>query len=131
MLHSDIIPGGGLASNIYKNNAYKISYIRKKRKVNITERRRNGDWMALNGHWNVPAIQSTEWWLKGDWMAPFSFHGMVVFRLVDLCPSTSAVTQDLFSLPEQSIRLCACKLSYFNQTWHKESLGDGDSSLFK
>ena len=22
----------------------------------------------LKGHWNVPAIQSTEWWLKGDWM---------------------------------------------------------------
>ena len=36
----------------------------------------------LNGHWNVPAIQSTEWWLKGDWMAPFSFHGMVAFRFV-------------------------------------------------
>ena len=68
---------GSLASNIWWNNAYKISYIR-----NITERRRNGDWMALNGHWNVPSIQSTEWWLKGDWMAPFSFHGTVAVRLV-------------------------------------------------
>ena len=58
------------------------SVICEKRKVNITERRRNGDWMTLNGHWNVPAIQSTEWWLKGDWMAPFSFHGTVAFRLV-------------------------------------------------
>ena len=48
----------------------------------MIERRRNGDWMTLNGHWNVPAIQSTEWWLKGDWMAPFRFHGMVAFRLV-------------------------------------------------
>ena len=75
---------GDLETNIWRNHAYKISYIRKKRKMNITERRRNGDWMALNGHWNVPAIQSTEWCLKGDWMAPFSFHGMVAFRLVKL-----------------------------------------------
>ena len=40
----------GLASNILRNNAYKISYILKKMKVNITERRQNGDRMALNGH---------------------------------------------------------------------------------
>ena len=60
MLHSDIIPGD-LESNTLRNNAYKISYIyTEKRKVNITERRQNGDWMALTGHWNVPAIQSTE-----------------------------------------------------------------------
>ena len=52
VLHSDIIPGN-LASNIWRNNAYKISYLRKKRKANITERRRNGDWIALNGHWMV------------------------------------------------------------------------------
>ena len=58
------------------------SVIWEKRKVNITKRRRNGDWMTLNGHWNVPAIQSTEWQLKGDWMAPFSFQRMVAFRLV-------------------------------------------------
>ena len=25
----------------------------------------------LKGHWNVPAIQSTEWWLKSDWNPPF------------------------------------------------------------
>ena len=37
---------------------------KEKREMNITERRRNGGWMALNGHWNVPAIKSTEWWLK-------------------------------------------------------------------
>ena len=80
-LHSDIIPGD-LTSNIWRNNAYKISYIRKERRANITERRRNSDWMALNGHWNVPAIQSTECWLKGDWLALFSFNGMVAFRLV-------------------------------------------------
>ena len=26
----------------------------------------------LKGHWNVPTIQSTEWWLKCDWNPPFS-----------------------------------------------------------
>ena len=25
----------------------------------------------LKGHWNVPAIQTTEWWLKCDWNPPF------------------------------------------------------------
>ena len=32
-----------LTSNIFRNNAYTISYIRKKRKVGITEMRRDGD----------------------------------------------------------------------------------------
>ena len=46
--------------------------------------------MALNGPCNVRAIQSSEWWLKGDWMAPFSFHRMVAFRLV-LCANLDEI----------------------------------------
>ena len=101
VLHSDIIPGN-LASKIWRTNAYKLSYIRKERRANITERWRNGDWMALNGHWNVPAIQSTEWWLKGDWMAPFSFNWMVAFRLVFLANWLGCVQA-----------LCLCKHCLF------------------
>ena len=53
VLHSDIIPED-LVSNILRNNAYKICYIYgKKKRAKITERRRNGDWMALKGHWMV------------------------------------------------------------------------------
>ena len=81
VLHSDIIPAD-LASNIWRNNAYKISYIRKERRANITERRRNGDWMALNGDWMVTEMYLPFSRLNGDWMAPFSFNGMVAFRLV-------------------------------------------------
>ena len=88
MLHSDIILGD-LASNIWKNN--KISYIWKKGEWILLK----GDGMVtewwLNGHWNVPAIQSTEWWLKDDWMAPFNFHGMVAFCLVYTWHSTVTV----------------------------------------
>ena len=29
-------------------------------------------WMVI-GHLNVPAIQSTEWWLKGHWMGILRF----------------------------------------------------------
>ena len=65
---------------------YKISYVRKKKEIEFywkaTELWLNGTEWSLNGHCNVPAIQSTEWWLKRDWMAPFSFHWMVAFRLV-------------------------------------------------
>ena len=56
-----------LESNIWRNNAYKISYIRKKRKVNITERRRNGDWMTLNGNWMVIEMYLPLCRLNGDW----------------------------------------------------------------
>ena len=66
MLHSDSIPGI-LASNIRRNKAYRISYIQKK-KLNITDRRRTGDWKALmvtectchSDDWMV-----TERWLNG------------------------------------------------------------------
>ena len=66
VLHSDIIPGD-LASNIWRNNAHKISYIREK--ANITERRLNGEWMARtrNGHWMVPEMYLPFSRLKGDW----------------------------------------------------------------
>ena len=47
---------------------YKISYIRKKRKLNITERRRNGDWMTLNGHWMVTEMYLPFSRLIGHWM---------------------------------------------------------------
>ena len=34
------------------------------------------------GHWNEPAIQSTEWWLKCDWNppfpSPFSHHSVTI-----------------------------------------------------
>ena len=63
--HSDII-SGDLAWNILRNNAYKISY-KKKRKVNITERRRNGDWMALNGDRMVTEMYLPFSRLNGDW----------------------------------------------------------------
>ena len=39
----------------------------------------HSEW-SLNGPWNVPAIQSTEGWLKGDWKVT-ECQGMVVFRL--------------------------------------------------
>ena len=80
VLHSDIIPGD-LASNIWRNNACEISYMRKKEKWILLKGEGMVTEWSLNGHWNVPAIQSTEWWLKGYWMAPFNFNGMVAFRL--------------------------------------------------
>ena len=41
----------------------------KKRKVNITERRRrNGDWMALNSDWMVTEMYLPFSPLNGDWM---------------------------------------------------------------
>ena len=57
----------GFAANIWKNNAYKISYIREKKKVTIIERRRNGDWIALNGHWMVTEMYLPFSRLNGDW----------------------------------------------------------------
>ena len=39
----------------------------KKRKVNITERRRNGDWMALNSHWMVTEMYLPFSRLNSDW----------------------------------------------------------------
>ena len=70
VLHSDIIPGN-LASNIWRNNAYKISYLRKKRKANITERRRNGDWMLTEKYLPFSLLNS-------DWGAfHFSRNGSV------------------------------------------------------
>ena len=75
--------------------------------MNITERRRNGDWMALNGHWNVHAIQLTEWWLTGDWMAPFSFQEMVAFRLVPFMYKMHF----LWSKTVWSASRCNCKAS--------------------
>ena len=63
MLHSDNI-AGDLASNIWRNNAHKISYIRKKGKWILLK----GDGMVTEWHWMV-----TEWSLKCtcqsvDWM---------------------------------------------------------------
>ena len=66
MLCSDMIPGD-LESNIWRNNAYKISYIRKERRAKITERRRHGDWMALKGHWMVTEMCLPFSRLNGDW----------------------------------------------------------------
>ena len=66
VLHSDIIPGD-LASNIWNNNAYKISYIRKGRRAKITEMRRNVDWMTLKGHWMVSEMYLPFSRLNGDW----------------------------------------------------------------
>ena len=50
--------------------------------MNITERQRNGDWMALNGHWmvNECTCHSVDWmvterWLNGAWQ--FSRNGGV------------------------------------------------------
>ena len=60
VLHSDIIPGD-LASNTWRNNAYKISYIREKRKANITE-----------------------WWLNGtEWCkgAPFFLLFIIIISI--------------------------------------------------
>lgn len=49
------------------NNTYKICYVRKKRrKVNITERLWNGDWMALNEYWMVTKIFLPFSRLNGD-----------------------------------------------------------------
>ena len=42
-----------LWSDILKFNSYNTIYIRKNIKVNITERRQNGDWMTLTGNWLV------------------------------------------------------------------------------
>ena len=42
-----------LWSDILKYNSYNTSYIRKNIKVNIIERRQNGDWMILTGNWLV------------------------------------------------------------------------------
>ena len=42
-----------LWSDILKYNSYNTSYIRKNIKVNIIERRLNGDWMTLTGNWLV------------------------------------------------------------------------------
>ena len=59
-----------ILSDILRNNSCKTSYTQKIRKVNITERWPNGDWMALNGDLSMV----TEWSLKYtcdsiDWMA--------------------------------------------------------------
>ena len=68
VLHWDIIPWD-LESNIWRINAYKIStsYIRKERRAKITETRRNGDWMALKGHWMVTEMYLPFSRLNGDW----------------------------------------------------------------
>ena len=66
VLHSDIILGD-LASNIWRNNACKISYIRKERRAKITERWRNGDWMVTKWHWMVTEMHLPFSRLNGDW----------------------------------------------------------------
>ena len=38
--------------------------------MNITERRRKGDWMALNGHWMVTEIYLPFSRMNGDWKVP-------------------------------------------------------------
>ena len=59
VLYSDIILADQ-AWNIWRNNAYKVSYIRKKRRANITERRRNGDWMVTE--WSLTCTcHSVDW----------------------------------------------------------------------
>ena len=60
VLYSDIILGDK-AWNIWRNNAYKVSYIRKKRRANITERRWNGDGMVTE--WSLTCT-----WHSVDWM---------------------------------------------------------------
>ena len=59
---------GDLRSYIIKYNAYKISYIRNEKWRNSDGIETEWHWIWLNGDWNVPAIQSTEWWLKGHCM---------------------------------------------------------------
>ena len=78
------------------NNAYKIRYIRIKRKVNLIERGRNGDWMALNGDWNVSAIPLTEWWLKGHWMGQARIQGKAYRAYTPLKFSKIRVLRDIY-----------------------------------
>ena len=69
---------GDLRSDILRNNAHKITYIRKKRKVNVTEKRRNGGWMPSEGrlsvlrHGDVSSCANNRWkWfglLHGYWI---------------------------------------------------------------
>ena len=92
--HSDIIPGD-LASNIWRYNAYKTSYIRKERRAKITERRRNGDWMALKGYWMV-----TEMYL------PFSRLNHVTERRVN----------GAFQFSRNG-GVSSCDFSYYVLTW--------------
>ena len=52
-------------------NVIHLQYTERKKSENYwkaTEWWLNGTERSLNGHWNVTAIQSTEWRLKGDWM---------------------------------------------------------------
>ena len=43
--------------------------------------RNDTEWW-LNGHLNVPRIQSTQWWLEGYWMATLRFKWMVAYNVV-------------------------------------------------
>ena len=89
VLHFFIILGD-VRSNLLGNNAYKTSYTRqKKRKVNITEKRWNGDWMPMNGDWKVTELRPsvvTEWWCfvlvfmilkaRGSWTTAYSTNSL-------------------------------------------------------
>ena len=92
-------PWGSSIKQLYEEIMHIRSVIHEKKEKWILLK---GDGMvtewSLNGHWNVPAIQSTERWLKGDWMAPFSFHGMVAFRLVFFREENIIVPNVFFSI---------------------------------
>ena len=133
VLNSDIrYTLGDQRSAILRNNEHKISY-----------RQQNGDWW-LKGHWNVPAIQSTErwlkghgnelaipsteWWLNGHWNVPaiqstqkwLKSHWMAPFSFKEWLRFDLWMCWPRYTRTRRKIQISFKPLTFFNQSYCKK-----------